>query len=295
MKIKTLIFTFILLALQSPYAHSLSKYENVKDALKDIVLRFPQNAIPVLIGDSDSGEAVVGLQIGHGPVNNLIVATHHGNEYGSTEVSLAFANALAQDPLPEQTVFVVPVLNISGFNSNNRRELNGRATFDPNRDYPGPCATEGPFKLKSTLGLAKFIESRNVVASATLHTFQPAVAYPWGVSTRDASTPYDSLFSQLAQAATAFSHYPYGNSTKLIYAADGTYEDYSFWKLGMWTLLFEMGRTHSPSPQQVQQLIQENVPGLHEFLLKAPRVRAIDHAFTAQCEHAFNSLDRHDE
>ena len=38
-----------------------------------------------------SGDTIIGLKIGNGPVNNLVVGTHHGNEYGATEVTRAFA------------------------------------------------------------------------------------------------------------------------------------------------------------------------------------------------------------
>jgi carboxypeptidase T len=205
MSYKALIVS-VLLAFSFQAKAGPTRYDDVKTALQDILQKFPQNATPVVIGDSDSGQQVVALAIGHGATHNLIVATHHGNEYGSTSVVVNFARALAQDPIPDQTVFVVPVLNISGYNANSRREVAQGTTFDPNRDYPGPCATEGPYKLKSTLGLAKFIDAQNIVASATLHTFYPAVVYPWGMSTHDTGTAYDPLFIMLAQAATAWSH-----------------------------------------------------------------------------------------
>src|SRR5207248_223649 len=117
-------------------------------------------------------------------------------------------------------------------------ESAGEGSYDPNRDYPGPCGTEGPHKLKSTKALAQFVADKGIVASATLHTFYPVVAYPWGISTHDLSTPYDDLFKMLATSAVTESHYPIGNSTEAIYPADGTYEDYAFWKHGIWSLLF---------------------------------------------------------
>src|SRR5205823_12865107 len=124
-------------------------------------------------------------------------------------------------------IYVIPVLNISGYNANNRteRDLNGRYR-DPNRDYPGPCGTEGPFHLKSTASLAKFVEQENIIASATLHTYYPAVVYPWGLSTYDTSTPYDNIFKTMVIHATEWSRYTVGNSTEVIYPADGAYEDY---------------------------------------------------------------------
>jgi carboxypeptidase T len=246
---------------------------------------------------SDSGETIQGVAVGNGPLHNLVVASHHGNEYGSVEVARGFAVSLAQAPIPGQTVYVIPVLNVGGYNAKQRREPASNRTWDPNRNYPGPCGTEGPFTLKSTQALADFIDKQNIVSSATMHTFYPAVVYPWGVSTRDLSTPYDDLFKTLVQASTVESHYEVGNSTEVIYPADGAFEDYAFWKHGIWSLLFELGETHSPSLSQVNQMVQVNVPGLRRFLEQAPRTRAENHAFAGRCDRskAMKDLDRHDE
>jgi hypothetical protein len=210
-------------------------------------------------------------------------------------VGVAFAAALAQDPFPDQTVFVIPVLNISGYNANERREEAKGTTFDPNRDYPGPCGTEGPFNLKSTAALAQFVEANHIVASATMHTFAPAVLYPWGFDTPDLGNPYPDIFLQLTKAATVVSQYPVGNSAELIYPANGTFEDYAFWKDGIWSLLFEIGDSHTPNQTDVQELIRVNVPGLHQMMATAPKVPAANHAFTGRCNTRLERFDRHNE
>lgn len=272
-------------------------YSDVKIFLKSLADKYPQNAKLFNLGASDSGDMIQGLALGNGPVHNLIVATHHGNEYGSVEVARAFAQAIAENPIAGQTVYVIPVLNIGGYNQKNRREpANGR-TYDPNRNYPGPCGTEGPFTLKSTKALAEFLDREHIVASATLHTFYPTVVYPWGISTHDLSTPYDDQFKQLCEAATIESHYQIGNSTAVMYPVDGAFEDYAYWKHGIWSLLFELGETHSPSVKQIQQMAQVNLPGLRRFLEQAPRVRAENHGFTGKCDRSKEMLmrDLHDE
>jgi predicted deacylase len=274
-----------------------AQYSDVKDFMKALAAKYPATTKMFTLGASDSGDTVYGLAIGNGPVHNLVVASHHGNEYGSVEVARAFAESIAQAPLQGQTVYVIPVLNIGGYNIKERREPALGTTWDPNRNYPGPCGTEGPFTLKSTKALADFVDKQNIVASATMHTFFPAVVYPWGISTQDLSTPYDDLFKTLVNAATVESQYQVGNSTQVIYPADGAYEDYAFWKHGIWSLLFELGDTHTPSLDQVNQLVQVNVPGLRRFLEQAPRTRAENHAFTGKCDtsKAMRSRDRHDE
>ena len=274
---------------------SKSQYSDVQKFIRAVVKQYPKNASLITLGISDSGKPIEGLKIGNGPVHNLVVSTHHGNEYGSTEVAKGFAASIAANPIVGQTVFVIPVLNITGYNAKNREEVAGVDSHDPNRDYPGPCGTSGPHKLKDTALLAKFIDQQGVIASATLHTYYPAVMYPWGISTHDLSTPYDDQFKTLVEAATVESKYQTGNSTAVLYPADGTFEDYAFWKHGIWSLLFELGNSHNPSPADVKEMVNVNVPGLRRMLEQAPRLRAEKHDFTGKCDTKSRSLDRHDE
>lgn len=259
-------------------------YTAVVETLTRIANESPGNARLFELGMSDAGRAIVGLKIGDGPTANLIVGTHHGNEYGSTAVALGAAADFAKNPLPGRTVYVVPVLNISGYNARSRNERTTHGSIDPNRDYPSPCGTSGPFFSKATKALADFVAKTDVVASATLHTFSPAVLYPWGISTRDTATPYDDQYINLSRLAVSESGYQYGNSKELLYAADGTFEDYAFWKHGIWSLLFEMGNSHSPSQSDMAEMVRVNVPGLRKFLLAAPTARATNSAFNGRCD-----------
>ncbi|MBS1960369.1 MAG: carboxypeptidase [Bdellovibrionales bacterium] len=276
---------------------AMRNYKGVVEYLDNIVKTYGQNAQEFVLGDSDSGQKIIGVKVGNGPVNNLVVATHHGNEYGSTEVALRFAYTVAVKPIAGQTIWVVPVLNIGGYNAGRREEMSSTRgkSYDPNRNYPSPCGTEGPFTLKSTAALARFIVEKNIVASATLHTFYPAVTYPWGLSTKDLTTGYESIFKGLVQTAAADSHYKTGNTTDLIYAANGSFEDYAFMQQGIWSLLFELGSTHNPSPKQVEDMIAVNVPGLRRMMESAPAQRADKHSFTGTCDRSRGRADRHDE
>lgn len=284
-------FTLGLGLVFSMAAHAnFGNYTDVQLGLQNLSYGYPANAALVEIGTSDSGK-IYGLKIGHGAVNDLVVGTHHGNEYGSTEVAMAVAESLAADPLPNRTVFVVPVLNISGFNSRTRWE-NGH---DANRDYPSPCGSDGPFTLRSTKALADFIEREHIVASATLHTFHGSVTYPWGLTTSDLETPYTNLFRQIAGDATQESGYQIGNSSDVIYPANGTFEDYAFEKHGIWSMLFELGYTHSPDDGEVETLRRVNVPGIRRMLANAPTERATDHEFHGYCDRGLRALDLHNE
>lgn len=289
------VLGFFFIAAAHAEDSRLTKYEKVVEFLKKLETSYSANAKTFVLGDSDSGQKVLGLKLGNGPTQHVVVATHHGNEYGSTEVAKAFAESLAKQPIAGQTVYVIPVLNITGYNAGIREEVVGTRTYDPNRDYPGPCVSGPSYRTKATKALADFMAAENIVASATLHTFRPAVVYPWGISTHDTDTPYDNIFIGLAQAATAYSKYQIGNNTEVMYPADGTFEDYAYWKHGTWSLLFEMGSTHSPSTTAVQDLVAGNVPGLRRFLEEAPTTRAADHAFHGQCDTRMRGRDRHDD
>ena len=290
----SLVTTILTSAAYADY--STKTYSDTKKLLQDLAKKYPATTELITLGKSDSGDVVQGIKVGNGPMNTLVVGTHHGNEYGATEVTKAFAASVAANPIVGQTVFVIPVLNIDGYNAKDRREPALGTTWDPNRDYPGPCGTEGPFKLKSTAMLAKLVADNHIVASATLHTYYPAVVYPWGISTQDLSTPYDDVFKNLVQAATVESQYQTGNNTAIIYPADGTFEDYAFWKHGIWSLLFELGSTHTPTDAEVETMINVNVPGLRRFLEQSPRQLAEHHDFTGKCDNRMMSWrDKHDE
>lgn len=262
-----------------------AKYQAVVQEMQNIAKKNPTQVEMVLIGTNNQGQEIKGLKIGNGPTNSLVVATHHGNEYGSTAVALGFAEALAVHPIKGQTVYVVPVLNISGFDRKNRYESNLSSMIDSNRDYPGPCVKGKTFKLKSTQSLAQFLVDKNIVISATLHTYFPAVVYPWGISTEDLETPYEKEYKNLVELATQDSGYQTGNNTAVLYPADGTFEDYAYWKHGIWSLLFELGDSHSPDEVSIGNMVTYNTPGLRRFLENAPTQRVSQHQFTGRCDN----------
>lgn len=163
-------------------------YDNVVAMMQTVQSQNPATTTLFQLGVNNDGTIIWGVKIGDGAQKDLVVATHHGNEYGSTELAKGLIQSLAQDPLPGHTVFVIPVLNINGYNVGRREEVVNGNRQDPNRDYPSPCKTQASFNLKSTKALADFIAANEIVTSSTLHTFFPGVLYPWGVSTDDTVT-----------------------------------------------------------------------------------------------------------
>lgn len=285
------------------FAHASSvgashDYNQIQSFLASLAQQHPRNAQLIELGQNTQGETIVGLKIGNGPIKNLIVGTHHGNEYGSTEVALGAAADFARQPITGRTIYVIPVLNISGYNANRREEsLDDRYNYsaDPNRDYPGPCGTGGPYRLKSTKALADFIAQENIVSLATLHASGNMILLPWGISTNDTRTTHEKEFVELGRMCAAYSDYEVGNSTELLYPADGAFEDYAFWKHGIWSILFEIGSRKTPNEAELEDLVRENVPGLRKFMEGAPVARAMHHQFTGRCDLRLMRLDLRDE
>lgn len=279
------VFLFVLLFVSLSANATIDRtYSGVQEYLIELNQKYPKTTEIFTLTTSDMGDPIQGIRIGTGSVSHLVVGTHHGNEYGSTEVALAFATSVAEQPIKNQTLYVIPVLNVTGYNSRNRYEKSASGYHDANRDYPGPCGTSGPFSLKSTQALANFVATNKIVGSATLHTYTGAVLYPWGISTVDVKTEYDDFFIDLTKIATTFSGYLFGNSTDLLYPADGTFEDWAFWQHGVWSILFELGYSHSPSDAEIDQMIAGNVPGLRAMFERMPSERAEKHEFTGKCD-----------
>ena len=292
----TIFFAIFFFALNSHSDIQVSRnYKGAVDFMQALAAKYPSTTKLMTLGTSDAGIAIQGLVIGDGPVKNLLVATHHGNEFGSTELAINFAESLAINPIQGQTLTIIPVLNIEGYNRRARNESVNRQSLDLNRDYPSPCGTEGPFFSKSTKALADYIAKNDIVVSSTIHTFSPAVLYPWGISTNDVETHYTPKFTELGNAATFLSRYIVGNSTLLLYPADGAFEDYAFWKHGIWSMLFEVGGSHNPSLKSLTAMIESNVPGLRKMYEIAPTTRAESHDFTGRCDAMMKILDLHSE
>jgi carboxypeptidase T len=278
------ILSLFLLPISQAHALRANRYDAIVMKMEQLAKANPANVQIFTLTNNDQGLSIKGLKIGNGATNSLVVATHHGNEYGSTEVGMGFAQYLAKAPIKDQTVWVIPVLNISGYNLNRREENSPKQLLDSNRDYTGPCVLTKTFQLRSTAALAQFLVDKNIVISATLHTYSAMVVYPWGISTHDVSTPYDQQYKKLVSAATVESGYQTGNNTDLLYPADGTFEDYAYWKHGIWSLLFELGFSHKPDKQEVINMVNLNSPGIKRYLETAPKQRVAVHDFKGKCE-----------
>lgn len=227
-------------------------YKQDLDRFQALHQQYPSLTSLFSIGQNDDGVEIYAMRISLTPeksdpqkVGHLIVATHHGNEqkcpamvasiaaellrkYSSTEL---FRGNLAQTEW-----VIIPVLNVSGYNGDDRYEHG----VDPNRDYPGICSHSAGGQLKSIRLLQDYLKTRAFTGSLTVHGYVGSLTYPWGIDVDNTRTQDDNLFSQITAKAAAINNYRYGTSTDVVYPAEGSYEDFVYWKYGMWSLLLEL-------------------------------------------------------
>lgn len=226
-------------------------YKIIVDQMRQLERDYPDVVAVFSIGNNQDGVPLYAMRISTTPaqvdlkkIAHIVVGTHHGNERHAPLSAMHLARELVREyrsPLLWQsqlnfTEFVVlPVLNVSGYNRSNRNEA-GR---DPNRNYAGPCHSGGP-TLGSTQMLVNYLTTRPFTASITIHGYIGVLAYPWGFSTSQVRTRDHSLYDSITKQAASHNGYRYGTSTDTIYPAAGTYEDFVYWKHGMWSLLVEL-------------------------------------------------------
>lgn len=269
------------------------KYKTIYDKYVALRDQYPQYAELFSIGENDEGTELIAMRVSTSPesadpkkIGHVVVATHHGNEGACPPFSIHFLEQLLKryasteifrGNLADQEWTIIPVLNVTGYNSNNRYEY-GR---DPNRDYPGVCNSNPGGKLKSIRAFMDHLKTRVYTGSLTVHGYVGSLTYPWGVDADDVHTQDHNQFEQITAKAAAINGYRYGTSTDVVYPADNTYEDYAYWKHGMWSLLLEM-RNGS------QDDIESTTKAMFAYFDQLDSSPSLKNQFTGHCHRGAN-------
>jgi carboxypeptidase T len=272
------------------------RYKAALDALQQLQKAHPDKSQLINLGTNDEGVDIVGLRVSLTPtqvdprkVGHLLVSTHHGNELKATDFTLAFTQDLLRrydsrelysSKLSDIEWTIIPVLNVSGYNGNSRYE-HGQ---DSNRDYPGPCnGGKGP-TIKSIQLVMNLLKSRPFAASVTVHGYIGTMTFPWGVNTTNTHSHDHNAYDRMFAKAASFNGYRYGTSTDLIYSAEGTFEDYVYWKHGIWSLLLEM-RDGSASD------IRTSVPAIQAYFDQVDSSPSVKNQMTGTCTRPASYAD----
>ncbi len=270
------------------FAVPTGRYKSVVDRLNQLQAAHPGFSQTFSIGKNDDGEDIIAIRISTTPaqvdpskVGHLVVSTHHGNELAAPEFTLEFvknilnryeSKNLYRGELSETEWTIIPVLNISGYNAGSRYEK-GK---DPNRDYPGPCISATGGKLGSIRTLMNFVTTRTFSGSLTVHGYAGALTYPWGVSVGNTHTKDHNLFDQITRKSAEQNGYRHGTSTDIVYPCDGAFEDYVYWKHGMWSLLLEL-------KDGSKNDIAKTVKAIDVYFDQLDSSPSTQHTFNTQC------------
>ncbi len=151
---------------------------------------------------------------------------------------------------------------------------------DPNRDYANPCLSTPGGKLKSIRQIQAFMKTRIFTGSVTVHGYDGSLTYPWGIYADNYETKDNNQYKSIFQKAAALNGYRTGTASDVVYPANGCYEDYAYWKHGMWSLLLEL---ESGSPTD----IADTVLAIHSFYDQLDASPSTQNQFEAKCTAGF--------
>ncbi len=241
----------VLISMGATARAETTAYDKILVEISELQTKNPDLVSSFDIGWNEIGIPIRALRISNNPghldptkIGHLIVATHHGDERHAPMLAMHIARSLVvqyraphmlRGRLPDTEWTIVPVLNTSGYNANTRNEFRR----DSNREYPGPC-NSGPVTLRSIQAMMQLLQSRTYTATATIHGYLGTMTYPWGFATSETHTLDDTKYASLLRDATRFNRYPYGRSGDVVYPVFGSYEDWVYWKHGVWSILVEL-------------------------------------------------------
>lgn len=270
----------LLFILLSTSAFATSNYQKVQRQIHKISNSY-SHLESFVLGKNDQGKDILGVLYkgnANKKSNHIVVSTHHGNEVLSTELAVKFLKHVGQGGpglFSNKNIYIIPVLNIGGYNIENREEKDSRGiSHDPNRDYPDPCIKKKNFKLKSTTSLATLVRSNDIVGAITIHGYYGSLTYPWGIYTDNFETLDHDIFQQKAQMAVEQNGYTVGTHADILYPAGGAFEDWAYYELGVWSLLVEL--ENAPK-------YQDDIDMLVKTIKSFPTKRSSDHRHLGRC------------
>lgn len=263
----------------------------VSDQIDAIYASYPSVTKKISLGQNDNRQDIFAVRISATPdkvdstkIGFFIVGGHHGNEQHSVTLALHLARSIARRmtlPTFRDTTmldtewWIVPAVNLPGLEHGHRWEQ-GR---DPNREYKGPCHAGTSRPLKSIQSIVDTLETRTFTAAATLHGYIGTLTSPWGVTTPSPKPIDYPVYETWLRKASRHNGYAWGTSSEMIYPANGTFEDYVFWKYGMWSLLVELKTGNTLD-------LANTTDAVLEFFSQVNATRAAAPSASVSCHHS---------
>lgn len=286
------IIILVVLCIFSPFAFS-AKYDTIVKKINELAEQYPQFLQIIDIGKNDQGNTIYGWKLENlmyneankTKVNHLLVGVHHGNEGTTADLCILFvekmikrfqdSNSNNYKSLSDSIYYIIPVLNISGYNQNSRSEKSSTGRYlDPNRDYPDVCADNKHFQLASIRNLVSFIDKFKFVGAITAHGYIGTFTYPWGIYTSNSKTQDDEFYKYMGKESVKENGYRTGTHTDVIYPASGAFEDWAYATHGIWCMLMELRRSAN---------LDKDCECMIKFFALVPDKRSKKHQHTGNC------------
>jgi murein peptide amidase A len=207
----------------------------------------------ISIGSSAKGRSILGYIFGNGPKRVVYTGAIHGDEVSTRSLMLRWIDALEAHPgsIPaDKTVVIIPVINPDGYAAGMRRnarniDLNRNfatndwksdITTETNQPLPGGGGPS-PLSEPESAALANYIAGLHPSLVLSYHSIGGLV-----MANQAGNSPY------LANRYASLSGYSNstGSSTAFDYSVSGTADDYYGEKLGVASILIELGSHTNP-------------------------------------------------
>jgi hypothetical protein len=255
-KVTETFFPEMELDIQTPAfekKRGFTKYEEMMAFLNDLVKKHGQELSLKYIGESQKGKKIPILFLNRPQsqakkLNVWIQAGMHGNEPASTEGILYLLQQLLQDPQYEQLldrmkIAVVPMVNIDGYEKQDRYAANG---LDLNRDQTKLSAPESRY-------LKKAFSDFGAEVAMDFHEYRPYRRDFAQLSTYGVTSRFDAMFLysgnlNVPQNLRTFTQSVFvKNAKEAMEAHDLRHHDYVSTTRFMGDIIFNQGSINSRS------------------------------------------------
>ncbi len=196
-------------------------------------------------------------------------ATHHGDEWASTEsllrltdeILLNLSSKYIQEILAQFDLILHPIVNPDGHHLKTRENSQG---IDLNRDYPYPKKKSG-FQYNETARVKTLLDRHPISGALALHSGMEGVLWPWAHTQE--KPRHDALFRTLSRKvanAMGLRHFAQSFSD---YQTTGEFIDYAYMQYGALALTLEVSNDLTPRQEKLPQITARAVAGCMTYML----------------------------
>jgi predicted deacylase len=257
-------------ALSFDHYHSQAEIDAY---MHDLASTHPDLVQYVELGRSEQGREIGYVVVTTAPAGAPVIyfnGTHHGDEWSSTESTLAVIDHLVENaaspevaPLLAQYAFLLqPLVNPDGHAARTREDPHGR---DPNRDYSYPERDDDhSFEVPFIALVKQLVDSVHPRAAVAYHSGEEAVLWPWCYAP-SRSNDHDVFYTLSRRSAEAMGVRNYEQSY-FDYPTEGEFTDYAYMRHDTLAVTVEVSNAKTPPVRQLAGVVARAVDGAMAFV-----------------------------